>query len=220
MVWWDNAPFTTGGPETIQTLSLEAGDRRFFVPVFLNLPRAVPDPRGAGTTTLGPGLFPTGNQFFGGVTQVLPPGRYTITLTIRQGDLVLATGSYDVVAVVVIQEPPASSANSLLVLADEPRLRELLETGTHTLLGADLSQNQMIWTWETWRDAVSQWTDRVKWNLRGLNKRDMDYFAADLNPQALPTVQGVHEAHSNLRTILAERIRRLDEIIRRMDQNR
>lgn len=90
-VWWDHVPFTAGGLQLHDTVDLVAGDRRLFLPLFLDLPRPVPDPRGGGT--IGPGVFPTGNQFLGGLTNALPKGSYSVIVTVCQGATVLVEES-------------------------------------------------------------------------------------------------------------------------------
>lgn len=92
-----------------------------------------------------------------------------------------------------------------------------MERGTHTILHADLSPQQTTWTWEVWRDAEKQWTGEVDWALRSISKSDRAYFSADVNPQTLPPVPGIHREHSRLRAVLAERLRRLHDIVSRLE---
>jgi hypothetical protein len=94
-------------------------------------------------------------------------------------------------------------------------LRDKLAYGRDTLLRAELHELQTTWTWSDWLDAVGQWERDVHWILKAkVNKRDANRFNETLNSVVLPQSVGVlGDEHTRMKTILAERLRRLSDII-------
>lgn len=83
LVWWDDAPFA-GRIDPTDNIDLMADDDRAFIPLFLELEHEVPDPRNP-SEWLRPGVYPTGKKFFGGISERLPEGSYTVTVKVLQG---------------------------------------------------------------------------------------------------------------------------------------
>lgn len=106
---------------------------------------------------------------------------------------------------------PAQPADAL------DKLSGLLHTGRHTYLDANLSSAQTQWTYETWRDGVDAWRGDVARTLKTLPDREIDeqFFNADVDAKTLAAVPGVSPEHTLRRTVLAERLRRLQQIVYR-----
>jgi hypothetical protein len=118
VVWSDFSPFTAGGLQLTETVDLIVDDERFFLPLFLDLPSQIPDPRGQGT--IGPGLFPTGNQFFCGITYGCPTGSYEVTVSIHQGGRILVQRKYPQPVVVPVKSVGQVGPDHQELVGDTP----------------------------------------------------------------------------------------------------
>lgn len=83
VVQWDYVPFE-GHVTATDTRDLLVNDRRVFLPLFLELDHDIPDPRNQ-SAWLPPGVYPTGQEFFRGVTKRLPEGKYFVTVVLKHG---------------------------------------------------------------------------------------------------------------------------------------
>lgn len=96
----------------------------------------------------------------------------------------------------------------------EERIRELIDFGTDTLLYADLSASQKTWTLESWHDRTEQWKDHVFLALVDFGATEKDTARIrEIGEFRSRKFRGVNGEHAKLRERLAERIKRLREIV-------
>lgn len=104
-----------------------------------------------------------------------------------------------------------------------PQIRELADLvrfGTDTLLNADLGPNQTTWSVPLLQQRSTQWRDDVvavlnRTNATETEKLDFEKLVT-FQPKGIP---GVDVEHARIREVLAERIHRLKEIIKRLESS-